>query len=470
MKNTQAEDPPRIDSSSCVFGWISRFINLEKNAGSPPGKPFRLDRMEALAEAAEHPERYAPVIHVAGSKGKGTVTGMTAAILESGGLKTARYTSPDLGDRRQRITMGNVFFDEETYIEAGKELIRAEEKTAPGAVNAPEFFDADGGGEGPTFFELMTLYFFLCARKARCGAMAVETGMGGRLDATNIVDPLVSVITLIEREHTEYLGNTIGEIAGEKAGIIKRGKPLVLAEQSPEALEVFREKAERMGSPLLYLPERALVKNIRVGREGTNFSVDFPGTRPVSFPGLFVPIPGEIQAYNAALALLAAMTAFPALDTAAAAKALGSFTLPGRFEKVRENPAVIIDGAHTARSVEQCVKTFLGLYGRGVLLFGCAEGKDAGGMAEILVPHFPYIIVTAPGTFKKSSPEKTFEAFKTAARKTGADTEVALAQDTKRAVEQALGTGKKKGLPVLGTGSFYLAAEIRGLQPENYGP
>ncbi|MDR1106916.1 MAG: tetrahydrofolate synthase, partial [Treponema sp.] len=383
MNNISAEDLSRVTGSSRVFDWISRFINLEKGPGGPGGKTFRLDRMEALAEAAGHPERCAPVIHVAGSKGKGTVTGMIAAILESGGLRTARYMSPDLGDRRERITMGNVFFDEKTYALAGRELIRAEEKAVRGAAGAEGLFNADG--EEPTFFELMTLYFFLCAREARSGAMALETGLGGRLDATNIVDPLVSVITLIEKEHTEYLGNTIEEIAGEKAGIIKRGKPLILAEQPPEALEVFRKKAELSGSPLLYLPERAIVKDLRVSRAGTHFTVDFPGTPPGSFPGLFVPIPGEVQAYNAALALLAVKTAFPALDTAAAAKALAGFTLPGRFEKVSENPVVIIDGAHTAGSAGQCAKTFAGLYGRGVLLFGCAEGKDAAGMAGILV-------------------------------------------------------------------------------------
>jgi dihydrofolate synthase/folylpolyglutamate synthase len=437
----------RINSSSDVFAWIARFINLESGQSK---RTFRLDRMEILAEAAGRPERSAPVIHVAGSKGKGTVTGMIAAILEKAGVKTARYTSPDLGDRRERITAGNVFFDETVYVEAGKELVKAEKEAAR---TLP--FDLSKGGEDATFFELMTLYFFLSARKARCSAMAVETGVGGRLDATNIVDPLLSVITQIEKEHTEYLGNTIEEIAGEKAGIIKKGKPLVLAEQPPEALAVFRERAALTGSSLYYLPEHAAIENIRLGKDGTRFTLAFPPSRSREF---FIPIPGEVQAQNAALAVLAVKTAFPGLESDPAA--LAEFTLPARFERICAAPDLIIDGAHTAKSVELCAKTFRELYGGGLLLFGCAEGKDAASMARALVPHFSPVIITAPGAFKKSNPEKTFEAFKAAAENfSGA--EVLFMPDTKTAIDRALETGKKKKLPVLGTGSFYLAAEIR---------
>jgi dihydrofolate synthase/folylpolyglutamate synthase len=453
LYNFPVENLDEINSSSGVFKWISRFINLESGQSR---RTFRLDRMEILAEAAGHPERSAPVIHVAGSKGKGTVTGMIAAILERAGIKTARYTSPDLGDRRERITLGNVFFDEEVYVEAGKELVKAEEEVARAFP-----FNSSKEGEQATFFELMTLYFFLCARKARCSAMAVETGMGGRLDATNIVDPLLSIITLIEKEHTEYLGNTIGEIAGEKAGIIKKGKPLILAGQPPDALEVFREKVKLMGSSLYYLPECAIIENIRLEKGGTRFMLSFP---PSPSRDYFIPIPGEVQAQNAALAILAVKTAFPGLDPAPAA--LAGFALPARFERICAVPAVIIDGAHTAKSVEMCVKTFGELYGRGILLFGCAEGKDSAAMAQILVPHFSHIIITAPGTFKKSKPEETFEAFKTAAGNSSG-IEVFFIPDTNTAIKRALETGERKELPILGTGSFYLAAEIRGLLLRN---
>jgi dihydrofolate synthase/folylpolyglutamate synthase len=445
-----------ITSSADVFAWIAGFINFEKGPG---GRNFRLDRMEALAELAGRPERRAPVIHVAGSKGKGTVTGMIAAMLEEEGFAAARYSSPDVNDKRERICRGGRFFVEVVDIEAGKELIDLEGKLRAAGEKYRLPFDADGKDGAPTFFELITLYFFLCARRGACNVMAVETGMGGRLDATNIVDPLVSVITLIEKEHAEYLGDSIAAIAGEKAGIIKKGKPLILAEQSPEALEVFRERARRMEAPFVYLPDTVSAGGIRLTKAGSFFTLDDRGAGLLPSPlDLFVPIPGEAQAYNAGLAALAAKTAFPSLKETSIQKGLARFTLPARFERIGEKPEFIIDGAHTARSVELCVKTFTRLYGEGgVLLFGCAAGKDAQSMAEITGPHFSRIIITTPGTFKASYPRQVFDVFQQA----GNREKVLLMEDTAAAVDRALALGREQGLPVLGTGSFYLAGEIR---------
>jgi dihydrofolate synthase/folylpolyglutamate synthase len=316
----------RFSSSAEVFHWIESFINHER--GTAAVRDFRLERMEILSGLAGHPERSAPVVHVAGSKGKGSVTGMIAAILEAGGIRTARYASPHVNDFRERISGGRGFFSEEVYAEAGEELATATD--ALEKLPSPEFLRFSGGWEGnasPTFFELMTLWFFLCARRNKCGAMAVETGMGGRLDATNIVDPSVSIITLIEKEHTEYLGDTLAAIAGEKAGIIKRRRPLVLAKQNREALEVFREKAGRAESPLIYFPEHAELRNIRIKREGTSFTLFLKKSEALE---LFVPIPGTVQAQNAALAALAIKTTFPAIQENAISEGLGRFTHPPR--------------------------------------------------------------------------------------------------------------------------------------------
>jgi dihydrofolate synthase/folylpolyglutamate synthase len=454
------ENTPPLKSSADVFSWIARFINFERGLG---GRNFRLDRMEVLAELAGHPERCAPAIHVAGSKGKGSVTGMIAAILEEEGFKTARYTSPDVNDKRERITRGGRFFDEAVYVEAGKELIALERELKAAGDNRLPFYSDEKNGD-PTFFELITLYFFLCARKGGCNFLAVETGMGGRLDATNILDPLVSVITLIEKEHTEYLGNTIAAIAGEKAGIIKRGKPLVLAEQSPEALEVFRERARLLEAPLFYVPDTVSVDTTRITKNGSAFTMDFKKAGFFSSPlDLFIPIPGEVQAQNAGLAVLAAKTAVPSLKETSIAAGLARFTLPARFERIGEGPELVIDGAHTSTSVALCVKTFVQLYGEGgVLIFGCAAGKDARSMAEITGPFFSRIIITTPGTFKTSYPRKVFEIF----RETGNGEKLLLIEDTAEAVTTALKLGREKKLPVLGTGSFYLAGEIRRLLKE----
>jgi dihydrofolate synthase/folylpolyglutamate synthase len=412
--------------------------------------------MEVLAELAGHPERCAPSIHIAGSKGKGSVTGMIASMLEEAGYRPARYLSPHVSDIRERLCLGADFFDEPVLCGAGNELREIAEIRVPAARNS--LFDpAREDGEGPSYFELFTLYFFLCARMARCDAMAVETGMGGRLDSTNIVDPLAAVITLIELEHTQFLGKDIPAVAGEKAGIIKQGKPLVLAKQEPAALEIFRKRAGEKQSPLIYFPEIAEISGLKIHLGGTDFVLRFTD-RPEALH-LSIPVPGAVQAENAGLAVTALKTAFPGIGGDAIRRGLARFRLPARFELLRQDPPVIIDGAHTPESAAYCVETFCALYGTGgILVFGCAADKNAAAMAEVLLPRFSQVFITTPGTFKTSEPEKVFALFSAKSPNPGA---VTLVKDTGEAIRQALALGRKKGLPLLGTGSFYLVAEIR---------
>jgi len=407
--------------------------------------------MEHMASLAGNPERCAPCIHIAGSKGKGSVTGMLASILEASGLRTARYMSPHISDFRERISLGRSFFEEPVYCTAGDELRDLAENKIP-AAKISLFDPADAEGEAPTFFELLTLYFFLCAKHGNCDAMVVETGMGGRLDCTNIVDPVVSVITLIELEHTAILGKTIPAIAGEKAGIIKTGKPVVLARQPAQALEVFRKKAAEKNSPLFYFPELAVIDNLKVHTGGTDFSLKLNGENEPQ--GFSVPIPGAIQAENAGLAILALKNFQKDINNDAIRRGLSSVRIPARFEKIADKPPLIIDGAHTPESASLCTDTFCSLYGEGgILLFGCAADKDAAAMAEILLPHFSQIIITSPGTFRISNPEKVYGAF--------ASNKTTLIKDTAEAIRHTLELSQKKGLPVLCTGSFYLASEVR---------
>ncbi|GHU09772.1 bifunctional folylpolyglutamate synthase/dihydrofolate synthase [Spirochaetia bacterium] len=481
--------------SGDVFNWISGFINNEKGRNEPAfRRSFRLDRMIALAAIAGNPEKCAPVIHIAGSKGKGSVTAMISSILEAEGFRPARYSSPHVSDWRERLSAGSVFFDENVYIEAGKELAAVvdvldrtiSEQSNPEHLHLRELFDSSSKtGERPTFFELMTLYFFLCAKRDASDVMVVETGMGGRLDATNIVDPLVSVITSIELEHTEYLGGTIAAIAGEKAGIIKPGKPLVLSEQAEESLSVFKEISSERNSPLRYFPDIAAVDNVGINRDGTAFTLTgkIPGfcTAPLRCS---IPICGEIQAKNAALAVLAAVTAFPKIKPENAAKGLEHCTLPARFERLipadgtpKTTPSsvpIIIDGAHTPTSITFCIDTFTALYGDGaVLLFGCAAKKNDAEMARALIPHFSRIIITTPGSFKLSFPEDVYRIFlaETEALKSTLPAQAAgakpalpsitLIAETAEAIETAFAQSREYGLPLLCTGSFYLAAEVR---------
>ena len=419
--------------------------------------------MEALAKLVGNPERCAPSIHIAGSKGKGSVTGMIASMLEADGRRAARYMSPHISDFRERISLGNSFFDEQVYCAAGDELRDLVENKVPASKNS--VFDPSRGGESPTFFELLTTYFFLCARTGGCDAMVVETGLGGRLDATNILDPRVSVITLIELEHTAFLGNTLAEVAGEKAGIIKNGRPLILARQSDEALEVFKKRTKEKNSPLWYFPDAAAVENVKVHPGSTDFSLVIHGKNaPLD---LSIPIPGAVQAENAALAVMALNTAFPDIKEDAIRRGLKQLNIPARFEKIAVNgsandPLLIIDGAHTPKSAALCAETFCSLYGReGVLLFACAYDKNVTAMAEILLPRFSRIIITMPGTFKISEPEKVYDVFSDHPAGKSEQTKILFVKDTFEAARQALQTGRENGLPVLCIGSFYLAAEVR---------
>jgi dihydrofolate synthase/folylpolyglutamate synthase len=343
------------------------------------------------------------------------------------------------------------------YCTAADELYDIAEYKVPDLKN--NLFDPScEEGEALTFFELLTLYFFLCARAGDCDCMVVETGLGGRLDSTNIINPLLSVITLIELEHTVILGDTIQAVASEKAGIIKQGKPLVLARQSTEALDVFRKRAADKNSPLYYFPEIAAIENVRIHSNGTNFimtlNIESPLPTPYSPFPLYIPIPGIVQAENAGLAIVALKTAFPGIGDETIRHGLETVKIFARFEKLIDTPPLIIDGAHTPESTSLCAETFCSLYGEnGILLFGCAADKNAAAMAEILLPRFSQIIITTPGTFKNSDPEKVYRAF--------ASDKTSCIKDTHEAIMQVLEIGNKKNRPILCTGSFYLASEVK---------
>ncbi len=431
-----------------VFRWIEGFINFERGQVS---KAFRLDRTEALVRRCGNPERAFPTVHVAGSKGKGSTTTMIASIMDAAGIRTGLYVSPHVVDYRERVGLAGGPFPEDIYAQAGQELKAAVEAAA-----------ADGTIEEPTFFELMTTLFFLCCRRAGCGAAAVETGMGGRLDSTNVVVPRISVLTPIELEHTEYLGSTIELIAAEKAGIIKPGVPAAAAPQKDEALQVFRRACAARGSPLRYLPEEVSATGIRVDRNGTLARLEFADRTLFPEPiELRLRLVGDIQVQNAALAALAVRLSFPDIPASAVVSGLERTTLPARFELVSADPPAVVDGAHTAASVRIAADTFAELYGEGgVLLFACAADKDAGAMARILAPRFSRILVTKPGDFKKSDPEAAFGAFQAL----GAPVE--LLPETSSAVRKAFSLASDLKVPLLVTGSFYLAAIARRVESD----
>ncbi|MEI6389075.1 MAG: folylpolyglutamate synthase/dihydrofolate synthase family protein [Spirochaetota bacterium] len=434
--------------SEAVFEFLLGFVNLEKGQATE----LKLDRMKSLALALGSPELTYPTIHVAGSKGKGSVSMMIARILEASGRRVGLYTSPHILRWKERISLAGEEMPEELIISAAERVAALVEGKTPSDFE---------GNELPTYFELSTLLAFEAFRLAGCDIAVIETGLGGRFDSTNIVEPLVSVITPIELEHTEWLGDTVAKIAFEKAGIIKAGKPVAIADQVPEADQVFAGIAAERGSSLYRSGNCLRVLSVDISRSGTTACFEGSGDCfRVGNQSYTTPLIGEVQAANMGLALLATSLALEALggtalDEAAARKGLAKASLPARFEILRDSPPLVVDGAHTPVSVAHGLAAFAKLFpGPAILLFACAKDKKHGQMAGILAPHFGNIVITTPGTFKQSDPAEVWRSFKDKAPGTR------LVADTSKAFAECLALSRERKLPLFVTGSFYLAAEV----------
>lgn len=454
----------RFGSSEDIFRYLMGFVNVERGQSTE----FKLDRMLYCAERLGNPHLGRLTIHVAGSKGKGSVSTMCANMLAESGHATGLYTSPHLLAWKERIALAQGEMPEEVLLDAMDELFPLIDGKSP----------ADFPGNGlPTFFELTTLIGFCAFRRAGCTAQVIETGLGGRLDSTNIVEPDVAVITPIELEHTQYLGDTLEKIAGEKAGIIKPGRPVCIAPQKPEAFAVFEKTARDRGCLFLPVEKICSIGSVEIGRNGTSCEIAILPDAAPALPAWLReaalrcrnPMPGNIQAQNMALALLATAVAAPRTDAASALRGLSAARLPARFEILGSHPEVVLDGAHTPESVSHGLDTFNSIFrGRNVLLFACAHDKKHEAMAKLLAPHFRHIVVTTPGTFKQSDPEKVHQSF------LAYSPDAELVPDTTRAIERALElagreaaetgsaeTGSAEPGALLVTGSFYLCSEAR---------
>ncbi len=438
-----------------AFNYLGTFMNFEKKRKQTI-RDYRLSRMKALLSHFGQPHQDIKLIHIAGSKGKGSTGTLIASGLESLGFKTGLYTSPHVTSYRERITESGAFFSDSEYIKAAEEI----------ASKLDTFtVDEETGTSEPTTFELLTLMAFIIFRNTNCAWGVIETGIGGRLDATNVIIPEASVITPIETEHTDILGDTLEKIAFEKAGIIKRGIPVFTSPQNDRVMEVIERKAEAENASLYRADE--IFSEIRSTQKGKENRIQLI-KRDGATTGFTLSLPGEIQAANAALAWLVLEKLFTQGPGATeygsfeneVLKQFGKKILPGRFEIVEKSQTFIFDGAHTPESTKHMMRTYENIFGRkGLLIFGSVEGKDFRGMAEILVPYFDKIIISTPGTFKESDPETVWKAFKEVRKDT------ILEKDPLKAYTKALQlieTGAANG-PVLTAGSFYMVSEIRSL-------
>lgn len=437
-RNSVSNNP--FTTAEQVFDYLESFTNLERGGYQP--REYRLERMQSLVAAFNHPERNFRVLHVAGSKGKGSVCSFAASCFRTAGFLTGTYLSPHVSSYLERIQIPGV--DDARIaaeIIAAGERLRSHVRTL--RLSEPE-------QTLPTTFELLTLLAFLVFQAVEVEIGVVEVGLGGRLDATNLVQPETAVITHIELEHTEYLGNTLEAIAREKGGIIKEGVPVVIAPQKPEVERVLRAIASDRGCRV-------------IGAEGVEVIVkhtDLSGNEvTIRFPDGFavhthLASPGGIHALNSATAVSAVRVMEPTMSPDAVAAGLAATRIPGRAEVFPGPPPVLLDGAHTPVSVSAVAELARDLVPdeTRVLIFGSVAGKKHTQMLEALVPAFDHVIISRPGTFKKSYPRTLHEACLEAG---GSCT---LREEMDEAL--ALAYSMNPGLIVV-TGSFYLVGEAR---------
>jgi len=360
--------------------------------------PFAGDEAAALGlvrtrrtlDQLGNPDRGYPIVHVAGSKGKGSTSVLTDAILRASGLKSGRFLSPHLHSYRERFAINGADIPESDFATVASDVL-----------NAAEAVEADDPGIGRvTAWELSTTMALLWFQRGGCDVAVIEVGLGGTLDATNVIQGAVSVITRLDFEHTVILGDTMAEIASNKAGIIKPGRPCVSADQPQEGLDVIVRQAEEMNSHLLLAG-----RDYEVTGNADAFSVSGPwGT----FDGLALALVGDHQRENAGLAVAAAYLLLrpESADLAgfeqAVRRGLASAVLPARFERVvRESGSVvIIDGAHTGASMAALATTLRQQYpGESPLVvLGILGDKEPGTIMEPLVPVAGSWVTVAPAS------------------------------------------------------------------------
>jgi dihydrofolate synthase/folylpolyglutamate synthase len=421
-----------------ALDYLYSFVDYSlKHASELAKADFNLDRMRALMAELGNPQDAYPLIHVAGTKGKGSVSALCAAALRAAGYKTGLYTSPHLQDFCERIQV-----DGQPISHA--DLAALVDEIKPAVARVPKL----------TTFELTTALGFLYFARQNATAAVIEVGLGGRLDATNIVTPRVSVITSLSYDHTAVLGDTLTLIAGEKAGIIKPGISVVSAPQNEEALTVLEKVAAEHHSSLTLVGRDLICKMVSQSLEAQTFVIK--GEDDKEWIELSIPLLGNHQVENAITAYAALQLS--GLDVAEGAIRQGFLDVrwPGRFEIAqKENPIVIFDSAHNQDSFEKLAATLEAYFpGRkATLVFGVSEDKHLTAMLKAIQPLLARVIATRADHPRALEPEQIVEA----AMQLGVEAEAAAPVET--ALKRALDFSQKDGSIVISAGSLFVTAE-----------
>lgn len=424
-----------------------------------------LERFTEFCRRLGDPQTAFKSVHVAGTNGKGSTTAMIASILQAAGYKVGMYVSPYVHDIRERVQVNGHMISEEDFVRLLESMIPCAEELAATDLGHP------------TEFEFKTALAFLYYAEQNVDFAVLEVGLGGRLDATNIVDPMVSVITSIALDHTDRLGTTMAEIAFEKAGIIKSHGQIVTAVTDPQAFEVISRVSREQESVLwrVYPTDDtgARFDALPVGREDEYAP---PVPRPVparrkphltvvgvygTYEGIQVGMRGEFQYANAATAIGAIevlMTEDFDVPEDAIRAGLRDAYMPGRLEVVHTNPTVVLDGAHNSAAASTLISTIEAEfeYERLILVMGMVQGHSVEEVVGILVPHADVLIATAASTPRALPAESIAQVAQ------GYAAEIEVVEPVGAAVHRALEIAGPRDL-ILVSGSFYVVGEVPSL-------
>jgi dihydrofolate synthase/folylpolyglutamate synthase len=401
---------------------------------------FGLERIRAVAGALGSPHERGHYVHVAGTNGKGSTCAMIESALRAAGRRTGLFTSPHLSEPVERIRIDGQPVTAARFAAAFERVHAAvEELLEEGAIDLHA-----------TYFETVTAMALVIFAEEAVESAVLEVGLGGRLDATNIVRPELCVITPIDFDHEAWLGRSLDSIAGEKAGILKAGVPAVFARQRPEVAPILDARAREVGAPVTRAEDWP-IRHLELDAWGSRFELG-----PLRIE---CPLAGEHQVENAATAAVAAMQL--GLPRPAIERGIARARWPGRLERVSEDPEIILDGAHNpagARALAAYIRRFYA--GRPVrLIFGAMRDKAVAEIGGILFPHAQEVILTAPRQARAVSPETL--------RQIGGHAAVKVAAT----IEDALALAPTTPAPVTFiTGSLFLVAEARAILVGQAGP
>lgn len=459
-----------VDLNSAHFFLYSR-IDYERVDSIPyRSRVFKLDRMRDLLARLGHPHHRVHIVHIAGTKGKGSTAAMIASVMDAAGYRTGLFTSPHLERIEERFVVAGRACSENEFVDlvAQVERVVSEMDSEVAASSAAE--------TGPTYFEITTAIALLYFCQGEVDLAVMEVGLGGRLDSTNVCLPLVTAITSISLDHTTQLGNTVGEIATEKSGIIKPNVPVVSGVRENVASNVIEKTARHWGAPLFMLGHdfdfeyaldwtsgemRRPLSRITYRESGARFGME----------DIQVGLPGKHQASNAsvAIAVLGQLRKIGwKINEGAIRDGLANVSWPARVEVFGNQPMVVVDGAHNVASIEALIDVLRDLapHQPRRLIFATSSDKDVDGMLQRLLPEFKSIVFTRFLNNPRSiSPDRLAQQARNHLENGACkslNVEIAIRPDPRSTWQLTTDKSAANDLICI-TGSFFIAAELRQL-------